>query len=98
VPLGRHLEPARGVYAVTTRLADGSTHKGVANIGRRPTVSTGMESRLEVNLFDFSGDIYGTDITVALHSYIRAEVRFSGLDALKAQIAADAAEAKRILE
>src|SRR5580693_8229723 len=97
VPLGRHLEPARGVYAVTTRLADGATHKGVCNIGRRPTVNAGTESRLEVNLFDFSGDIYGTDITVALHAYIRAEVKFSGLDVLKAQIASDAEEARRIL-
>jgi riboflavin kinase/FMN adenylyltransferase len=97
VPLGRHLEPARGVYAVTVRLADGSTRKGVANIGRRPTVNAGTESRLEVNLFDFSGDIYGSDITVALHEYIRPEIKFSGLDALKAQIAADAAEARRLL-
>jgi riboflavin kinase / FMN adenylyltransferase len=97
VPLGRHLEPARGVYAVTTRLSSGTTHKGVSNIGRRPTVNAGTESRLEVNLFDFSGDIYGTEITVALHSYIRPEIKFSGLDALKAQIAADAAEAKRLL-
>jgi riboflavin kinase / FMN adenylyltransferase len=97
VPLGRHLEPARGVYAVTARLADGSAHKGVANIGRRPTVNAGTESRLEVNLFDFSGDIYGTDITVALHTYIRPEIKFSGLDALKTQIAADAAEARELL-
>jgi riboflavin kinase/FMN adenylyltransferase len=97
VPLDRHLEPARGVYAVTTRLADGATYKGVSNIGRRPTVNAGTESRLEVNLFDFNGDIYGTDITVALHAYIRPEIRFSGLDALKAQIAADAAGAKRLL-
>ena len=97
VPLGRHLEPARGVYAVTARLADGAMNKGVANIGRRPTVNEGTESRLEVNLFDFSGDIYDTEITVALHEYIRAEVKFSGLDALKAQIAADAEEARRIL-
>jgi len=97
VPLGRHLEPARGVYAVTIRLADGTVYKGVANIGRRPTVNAGPESRLEVNLFDFAGDIYGTDITVALHAYIRAEVKFPGLDALKAQIAADAAEARRLL-
>ena len=94
---GRHLEPARGVYAVTVRLADGAMHKGVANIGRRPTVNEGTESRLEVNLFDFNGDIYDTDITVALHAYIRAEVKFSGLDALKAQIASDAAEARSIL-
>jgi riboflavin kinase/FMN adenylyltransferase len=97
VALGRHLEPARGVYAVTIRLADGTKYDGVANIGRRPTVSEGPESRLEVNLFDFSGDIYGTEITVALIAYIRPEVRFSGLDALKAQIAADAEEAKRLL-
>jgi riboflavin kinase/FMN adenylyltransferase len=97
VALGRHLEPARGVYAVTVRLEGGSIHRGVANIGRRPTVNAGPESRLEVNLFDFAGDIYGTEITVALHAYIRAEVKFSGLDALKAQIAADAAEARRLL-
>ncbi|HVZ08244.1 bifunctional riboflavin kinase/FAD synthetase [Rhodopila sp.] len=97
VPLGRHLEPARGVYAVTVRTQDGLHHKGVANIGRRPTVNAGPESRLEVNLFDFSGDLYGQEITVALHVYIRAEVKFSGLDALKAQIAADAREARRLL-
>ena len=97
VPLGRHLEPARGVYAVTVRLADGTNHKGVANIGRRPTVNSGPESRLEVNLFDFNEDIYDTEITVALHAYIRTEVKFSGLDALKAQIATDAAEARRLL-
>jgi riboflavin kinase/FMN adenylyltransferase len=97
VALGRHLEPARGVYAVTVRLADGTMHDGVANIGRRPTVNEGPESRLEVNLFDFSGDIYETEITVALIAYIRPEIRFSGIDALKAQIAADAAEARRLL-
>ena len=97
VPLGQHLEPARGVYAVTVRLADATSHKGVANIGRRPTVNAGPESRLEVNLFDFDRDLYGTDITVALHAYIRAEVRFSGIDALKTQIAQDAAQARILL-
>lgn len=97
VPLGRHLEPARGVYAVTVRTEGGTFHKGVANIGRRPTVNAGPESRLEVNVFDFAGDLYDQDITVALHAFIRPEIRFSGLDALKAQIAADAAEARRLL-
>ncbi len=97
VPLGRHLEPARGVYAVSVRLPDGGTHRGVANIGRRPTVNAGTESRLEVNIFDFSRDIYGMDLTVTLQTYIRPEVKFSGLDALKAQIATDAAEARRLL-
>ena len=97
IALGCHLEPARGVYAVTVRLPDGSTRPGAANIGRRPTVNAGPESRLEVNIFDFDGDIYGAELSVALHHYIRTEIRFSGLDALRAQIAADVAEAKRLL-
>jgi len=98
IALGRHLEPARGVYAVTVRLPDGSVYRGAANIGRRPTVNEGPESRLEVNLFDFDDDLYGQELTVALHAYIRPEVKFSGLDALKAQIARDAAEARRLLD
>jgi riboflavin kinase/FMN adenylyltransferase len=97
VPLGRHLEPARGVYATTIRTPDGGTHAGVANIGRRPTVNAGPESRLEVNLFDFAGDLYGAEIAVELRAFIRPEVKFAGIDALKAQIAADAAEARRLL-
>jgi riboflavin kinase / FMN adenylyltransferase len=97
VPLGRHLEPARGVYAVTVRLPDGSVRPGVANIGRRPTVNAGPESRLEVFLFDFSGDLYGAEIAVSLIAFLRGERRFSGIDELKAQIAADAAEARRLL-
>jgi riboflavin kinase/FMN adenylyltransferase len=97
IALGRHLEPARGVYAVTVRLPDGSWKDGVANIGRRPTVNEGPESRLEVNIFDFDADIYGEELAVALHAYIREERKFPGLDALKTQIAADAAEARRLL-
>ncbi|HEX3400552.1 MAG TPA: bifunctional riboflavin kinase/FAD synthetase [Acetobacteraceae bacterium] len=97
IALGRHLEPARGVYAVTVRLPEGTWRQGVANIGRRPTVHEGPESRLEVNIFDFDGDLYGADLAVALHAYIREERKFPGLDALKAQIAADAAEARRLL-
>ena len=98
IPLGRHLEPARGVYAVTVRLPDGSERPGVANIGRRPTVSAGSESRLEVHLFDFAADLYGAELAVALHGFLRSERRFAGIDALRAQIAADAAEARRRLD
>jgi riboflavin kinase / FMN adenylyltransferase len=72
-------------------------HKGVANIGRRPTFNAGLESRLELNIFDFAVDLYDTEITVSLHSYIREERKFAGLDALQTQIAADAAEARRLL-
>ena len=97
VPLGRHLEPARGVYAVTIRLESGTVHRGVANIGRRPTVNAGPESRLEVNLFDFDGDLYGQEIAVALRFFLRGEQKFAGLAALTAQIAADAAQARGLL-
>jgi riboflavin kinase / FMN adenylyltransferase len=97
IALGRHLEPARGVYAVTVRLPNGHWHPGVANIGRRPTVNEGPESRLEVNIFDFDADIYGAELSVALHAYIREERRFAGLDALKTQIATDAEKARRWL-
>lgn len=98
IALGRHLEPARGVYAVTARLPDGRRLRGVANIGRRPTVNAGPESRLEVNLFDFEGDLYGAELEVALHGFLRPERRFASLAALRAQIAADAAEARHVLD
>ena len=97
VALGRHLEPARGVYAVKVTLPGGERVEGVANIGRRPTVNAGPESRVEAHLFDFDRDLYGATIDVALHAFLRAERRFSGLDELRAQIALDAAEARRIL-
>jgi riboflavin kinase/FMN adenylyltransferase len=97
IALGRHLEPARGVYAVSVRLPDGAQAAGVANIGRRPTVNDGLESRVEVNIFDFAGDLYGAELTVSLHAFLRAERRFSGLDELRAQIAADASQARQVL-
>ncbi len=97
LPLGRHLEPARGVYAVCARLADGTTVPGVANIGRRPTVNEGTESRVEAHLFDFEGDLYGQEIAVGLHAFLRAERKFASFDELRAQIVADAEQARAAL-
>ncbi len=96
IALGRHLEPARGVYAVTAEI-DGRQVKGVANIGRRPTVAEGALSRVEAHWFDFEGDLYGRELSVALRHFLRAERRFAGLDELRAQIAADADEARALL-
>ena len=96
IPLGRHLEPLRGVYAVTAPL-DGTILKGVANIGQRPTVG-GTQSRLEAHFFDFSGDLYGRDLTVRLHHFIREEQKFESFEVLKAQIAQDAAQARTLLD
>ena len=96
IALGRQLEPARGVYAVTA-VVDGQVVAGVANIGRRPTVAEGALSRVEAHLFDFAGDLYGRELDVSLHAFLRAERRFTGLDELRAQIDLDAREARRLL-
>ena len=85
IQLGRHMEPQRGVYAVTARI-NGKLVKGVANIGLRPTVG-GTESRLEAHFFDFAGDLYGQELSVQLQHFIREEQKFASFEALKAQIA-----------
>ncbi len=91
--------PANGVYAVLVdREIDGEARAlaaGVANVGVRPTVKEGeLRPSVEVHLFDFVGDLYGARLRVHLVARLRAEQRFAGLDALKAQIALDAAEAR----
>jgi riboflavin kinase/FMN adenylyltransferase len=96
IALGRQLEPARGVYAVTA-LMDGRVVPGVANIGRRPTVADGTLSRVEAHFFDFMGDLYGQELDVSLHAFLRLERKFAGIEELRAQIASDAAEARRLL-
>ncbi|WP_298214065.1 bifunctional riboflavin kinase/FAD synthetase [Acidocella sp.] len=96
IRLGRHLEPQRGVYAVTAHLG-GALVKGVANIGLRPTVG-GTESRLEVHFLDFAGDLYGQEIAVRLRHFLREEQKFPSFEALKAQIARDAAAARHALD
>ena len=96
IGLGRQIEPARGVYAVSVPV-DGRVVPGVANIGRRPTVAEGAISRVEAHLFDYEGDLYGRELDVSLHAYLRAERRFAGLEELRGQIALDALEARRIL-
>ncbi len=101
VALGEYQRPRAGVYAVRVGLEgeEGriAWHDGVANIGMRPTVA-GTDLRLEAHLFDFAGDLYGRHVRVALIDWIRPEQRFAGLDALKAQIAADAAAARDLLK
>ena len=101
VGLGDCLEPAFGVYAVTADLVDKTGQlrqlKGVTNIGRRPTVND-RGVLAETHLFDFDEDIYGCMLTVYLQAFLRPEQKFDGLDALRDQIAADAAQARKILK
>ncbi len=100
--LGDYIRPAFGVYAVRVS-GDGAddpfagrTIDGVANLGLRPTVG-GLEPRLEAHLFDIDADLYSRHLRVALVDFIRPEQKFAGLDALKAQIAADARRARELL-
>ena len=95
--LADYLRPAAGVYAVRAAFGrNGRWWKAVANFGRRPTFG-GSDLRLEAHLFDFAGDLYGKHLRVQLVDYIRPEQKFSGLEALKAQIATDAEAARQIL-
>lgn len=96
LPLGAYLRPAYGVYAVRGRLPDGRVVEGAANLGVRPQFDPPKEL-LEPHFFDFAGDLYGQTIEVELISFLRAEAKFEGLEALTAQIAADCAEARRRL-
>ncbi|HUH85345.1 MAG TPA: bifunctional riboflavin kinase/FAD synthetase [Stellaceae bacterium] len=94
-----YLRPAPGVYAVRAGIEEGSRtlwRDAVANFGRRPTFG-GSDLRLEVHLFDYDGDLYGRHLRVALIDFLRPEQKFAGIDALKAQITADAAYARTIL-
>ena len=95
VALGEHLRPRFGVYAVRA-LVDGEWRDAVANLGRRPTFGK-LKENFEIHLFDFSGDLYGKVLRVALIEFIRPEMKFGGLDQLKAQIAADGEAARKLL-
>jgi len=89
--------PPNGVYAVEA-LWNGRALPGVVNIGVRPTIESASGERvLELHLFDFDADLYGQDVEVAFRRFLRPERKFAGLDALKAQIACDVAEARRAL-
>lgn len=91
------LVPGNGVYAITATTRHGE-HRGMMNIGVRPTIDGSGHRAIEAHLFDFDHDIYGEPITVRLRHRLRNEMRFAGLDALKAQLAADRSHALRLLD
>nr|WP_269815656.1 bifunctional riboflavin kinase/FAD synthetase [Parvularcula mediterranea] len=95
IAMADQIRPLYGVYAVEA-VVGGKAYPGVANIGVRPTVD-GKEERLEVHLFDFSGDLYGQTMRCRFRHFIREERPMNGLDALKAQIAEDSGRARELL-
>jgi riboflavin kinase / FMN adenylyltransferase len=96
-----YLAPAFGVYAVRATIMEddrpAGRYIGVANLGIRPMFESPVPL-LETWLFDFSGDLYGKHLAVELVEYLRPEARFDSLAALKSQIEADAAAARKGLE
>ena len=97
------LLPGDGVYAVELEIVpdsglaeDKARLQGMMNIGVRPTVD-GARRVIEVNIFDFTGDLYGKVLRVFLKKYLRGEQKFSGLEALKAQLAQDKEQAESVL-
>ena len=93
----RKLIPQQGVYAVKV-LANDLTWNGMLNIGYRPTVTNERILKIEVHIIDFSGDLYGAEITVELYDRIRAEKKFSSVDELKAQLVEDKKSTLNLLE
>ena len=94
------LHPPRfGVYAVRVTVLTGphaGDHTGVASLGTRPMFGENRPN-LETHVFDFSGDLYGAHLSVALVDYLRPEAKFDSLDALIAQMDADSQKAREIL-
>jgi len=96
---GLHL-PRLGVYAVLVDVLDGAhagQYHGVASLGVRPMFG-GEAPNLETFVFDFTGDLYGCDLSVALVEFLRPEMNFDGLDALITRMDGDAARARTTLK
>ena len=89
------LVPSHGVYVTRATLPDGTGYAAVTNVGTRPTVNNGTDVTVEACLLDFEGDLYGKTLRLEFFEHLRDEVRFDSLDALKAQIAADAEATRR---
>ena len=96
----RRRPPLAGIFAVTAELEETretetrSVLRGVASVGRRPTVKADAPPLLEVHLFDWNGDLYGRHLRVKFLHKLRDEAKYDGLNALRAAIARDAEQAR----
>jgi riboflavin kinase/FMN adenylyltransferase len=91
----RRRPPLAGIFVVEAELEETQTVlRGVASVGRRPTVKEDAPPLLEVHLFDWNGDLYGRHLRVRFLAKLRDEKKYDGLDALRSAIAQDVAQAK----
>ncbi|SMB94118.1 riboflavin kinase / FMN adenylyltransferase [Desulfonispora thiosulfatigenes DSM 11270] len=89
--------PACGVYAVEIDIG-GIRYQGVLNIGYKPTVTRDKRLSIEVNLLDFSKDIYNQDLEIIFNKRLRGEKKFNNLDELKTQISEDVLKTRSIFK
>ena len=88
--------PRFGVYACWARV-DGGCWRAVTNVGTRPTVH-GSGITVEPWLLDYDGDLYGREITLEFHAFLRPERKFDTLAALKEEILKNAAQTRTLLK
>ncbi len=96
VPDGLLACPGHGVYACAVDVS-GAAYQAAVNVGVRPTFATGRGLLVEAYLLDFSGDLYGQELTIEFHGRLRGEWRFESVDALVEQMARDVARTRELL-
>jgi len=89
--------PKNGVYAVWAITPDGTKRKAMLNIGERPTVSNSSNTSIEVNILDFSENLYGENLEIRFVKRLREERRFDNIDELKAALIDDENSVRKIL-
>jgi riboflavin kinase/FMN adenylyltransferase len=93
IPPENKLLPPFGVYSSTVYI-DGQQYRGMTNIGRKPTISDKEKIGVETYIYDFDKDVYGEYATISLARFVRPEIKFENLDALKKQIQSDIESAR----
>jgi riboflavin kinase/FMN adenylyltransferase len=88
--------PGIGIYAVWVNL-NGIRYKGMLYIGCRPTIDNNLDMALEVNILNFSGDIYNAQLEVIFVRFMREDIKFESLEALRAQLEIDREEVDALL-
>ncbi len=92
------LLPAMGVYAVVVHTDDGGRYKGMMNVGQRPTVSGDENLSVEVHLFDFSGNLYDSMLTIELVAFMRREQKYDSVKCLREHLQIDEQQARYLLD
>ena len=90
------LHPKNGVYLIESIINKKQVF-GMMNIGIKPTLDKSSKT-IEVNFFEFEGDLYNTKITVSIKQFIRKEIKFDSLELLKSQIQKDKVNCNSIID